>query len=1158
MKKVLAVLLCLLMMLPVIPALAEDDDDILVFLDFENGMPEGVREFDLTYLDGVKGKGGYFNGSKAYIQLPDNITKGVYDFTIATWVRFEYAELDYQRIFDFGTGTSNYMFLGTAWTSRNLRYEELVPGGTKVNRDTTVTMPNGEWVHIAVTKSGNTVTIYYNGEVNATMSSTFTPNDLGDTNQNFIGKSQFSADKYLSATLDNFLFAKRAYSAEEIKELATMPEMTQEDLYNLVDIPNPDNIKDNLNLPESVKGATIKWTSSDENIISTQPIQNGDFVMAPGVINRTDVDQNVTLTAEITYGDLKVTKEFNLTVKAKKPLDEMAGYIYAYFRGYVNGSNSEVLAIHLAASKDGLTWFDLNGNFPVLISNVGTRAVRDPYIIRSPHGDRFYLLATDLNTEDGGGWTKWSMQGSKYLIVWESDDLVNWSEPRMVKFGDLNMGCAWAPEAIYDEETGEYWVYAAGKNYGKTPVIDTVFLAKTRDFRTFTAPEVFVGGDGTARIDTTIIKANDGKFYRFTKKASSYVDMQVADSLHDTWTDVPGFQTIPGEGPAIFKMLGDDYTYCLLIDDYSKFVPYITTDIASGKFTKADYIKMPTGSKHGVVLAVTQEEYDRVLEKWGGLKPGEPGSAPILEYDFEDDSAAIFGNAQYEIDEETQSRVLKLDGINSYMQFPDNLFDRRDTFTLTMDVKFDNNILSPIFAVGKDNLHEFRVNMSKLSATGRLTLEGTINDLPTRSSLNLEGWNRVAIRVEPSKVSVFANGGLLCENENMTRTIYHLAEKDLVAYIGKSFANAYFSGAIDNVKLYDRALSLDEIWGEIPAGTDEEAVEKTANMLGFVQDLNALTTNLELPKVGINGAQITWASSDENVITNEGVITRSDDDVTVLLTATITKGEYRKDKHFIVTVKAKSVDWISGTASGNPWPYYTFEEQTGEFYFEYEITANELTDGVVGLIGSSVTPNAWNSSSMVIRLQPGGYMDARNGEGFSYNTYVQYEPGKTYLIKGKANVASRVYSVTVTTPEGYTYQLANNFSFRSDAPYVTGINKIMVVGGSGVSGGKFTVSNFKVYNTPTPSIRDIKVTDDKVSCTISSFEPGSFDLYIAEYGTDKKLLGFTKYDVNFMMSSRHVYEAALNEGSYVKFFLWKDGKIEPLCKAKARNIIRVE
>jgi hypothetical protein len=47
-----------------------------------------------------------------------------------------------------------------------------------------------------------------------------TSSDLGDTGNNFIGRSPFTADPYLDGQIDEFRIYDRALSAAEIGELA--------------------------------------------------------------------------------------------------------------------------------------------------------------------------------------------------------------------------------------------------------------------------------------------------------------------------------------------------------------------------------------------------------------------------------------------------------------------------------------------------------------------------------------------------------------------------------------------------------------------------------------------------------------------------------------------------------------------------------------------------------------------------------------------------------------------------------------------------------------------------------------------------------------------------------------------------------------------------
>ena len=67
-------------------------------------------------------------------------------------------------------------------------------------------------------------------------------------------------------------------------------------------------------------------------------------------------------------------------------------------------------------------------------------------------------------------WDEIGRNGSKYFSVWESEDLVNWSDQRLVKIGDDDFGCLWAPDLIYDKENGEYVLHwsssHAANDYG--------------------------------------------------------------------------------------------------------------------------------------------------------------------------------------------------------------------------------------------------------------------------------------------------------------------------------------------------------------------------------------------------------------------------------------------------------------------------------------------------------------------------------------------------------------------------------------------------------------------------------------------------------------------------------------------------------------------
>ena len=161
-------------------------------------------------------------GNGEYVSLPSGIVSGLHDFTISAWVNPS-ANTAWSRVFDFGTGTNDYMFLTLSAGGGPIRFAITTAGGGGEQQiNGTGTLPLNTWSHVAVTLSGSTGTLYVNGQaVGTNPNMTLTPSDLGSTNQNWIGRSQYPTDPYLAGTVDDFQVYDRALSASEISDLAS-------------------------------------------------------------------------------------------------------------------------------------------------------------------------------------------------------------------------------------------------------------------------------------------------------------------------------------------------------------------------------------------------------------------------------------------------------------------------------------------------------------------------------------------------------------------------------------------------------------------------------------------------------------------------------------------------------------------------------------------------------------------------------------------------------------------------------------------------------------------------------------------------------------------------------------------------------------------------
>jgi endoglucanase len=177
----------------------------------------GTLQNGAAWSTGLSGNALSLNGSGAYATLPAGVVNGVTDFTITAWVNLA-ANPSWARIFDFGTGTNNYMFLCANPNNANaLRFAINSGSGEQQINGTALAL--GTWTHVAVTMTGGVGTLYINGlAVGTSAGMTLNPSSLGSTTNNYIGKSQFN-DPYFSGKIDDFRIYASGLSGSQVASL---------------------------------------------------------------------------------------------------------------------------------------------------------------------------------------------------------------------------------------------------------------------------------------------------------------------------------------------------------------------------------------------------------------------------------------------------------------------------------------------------------------------------------------------------------------------------------------------------------------------------------------------------------------------------------------------------------------------------------------------------------------------------------------------------------------------------------------------------------------------------------------------------------------------------------------------------------------------------
>jgi hypothetical protein len=164
-------------------------------------------------------KSGSFGG-EAYATLPSDPLREASVFTAEAWVDWSGGSSYGQPIFDFGSSSTNYMYLTPASTQSKHPMLFEIHTSSATASVTATKLTSKAWEYVAVTEtSAGTLTLYVDGEqVGQTTGATLFPASLGSNPaEDYLGKSLLAGEPLFDGSMSNVAFYEQALSASRIK-----------------------------------------------------------------------------------------------------------------------------------------------------------------------------------------------------------------------------------------------------------------------------------------------------------------------------------------------------------------------------------------------------------------------------------------------------------------------------------------------------------------------------------------------------------------------------------------------------------------------------------------------------------------------------------------------------------------------------------------------------------------------------------------------------------------------------------------------------------------------------------------------------------------------------------------------------------------------------
>jgi hypothetical protein len=178
------------------------------------------------------------------------------------------------------------------------------------------------------------------------------------------------------------------------------------------------------------------------------------------------------------------------------------------------------------------------------------------------------------------------------------------------------------------------------------------------------------------------------------------------------------------------------------------------------------------------------------------------------------------------VDRIANAEAMSFNGTDQYVEAPFNLPSNTTSFSVSMWVNTTSFSTSQILIDNRDSGFD-GYNCFIASNTINFRINGTDTSVST-SSLNVNNWFHLALTYDGSTAKIYLNSGT--PTEQALTTTLNINNVTRIGAISQSAASTFFNGKMDEVAIFNTALSANKIQQIYDATAVVGGVPQTANL----------------------------------------------------------------------------------------------------------------------------------------------------------------------------------------------------------------------------------------------------------------------------------------------------------------------------------------